>query len=129
MYCRQDVTQTEAQFDVIIDTVGSLNYVVCRDRLNKGGRLVLAVAGLVEMFSAGRKNTHRVIVGAASGNVEDLQQLAELTTSGKFIPYIDRVYPYKQIQKAHQYVDTEHKKGNVVYPVSTNLGAGQTKGQ
>lgn len=113
-YQKQDVTQTQAQYDVIIDTTGNFNYSVCRNLLNKGGRLVLAVAELTEMFSAGRKNTHKVIIGTASGEVEDLQRLAELATSGKFIPYIDRVYPYQQIQQAHLYVDTGHKKGNVV---------------
>lgn len=113
-YQKQDVTQIEAQYDVIIDTTGNFNYSVCRNLLNTGGRLVLAVAELAEMFSAGRKDTHKVIIGTASGEVEDLQRLAELATTGKFIPYIDRVYPYQQIQQAHQYVDTGHKKGNVV---------------
>lgn len=40
--------------------------------------------------------------------------LQQLVRAGKLKPLIDRVYPIEDIAKAHEYVETGRKKGNVV---------------
>ena len=59
-------------------------------------------------------SSKKVIAGPAIVRADDLRLLAELAQAGVFRPVIDRRYPFEQIAEAHSYVDTKHKKGNVI---------------
>jgi NADPH:quinone reductase-like Zn-dependent oxidoreductase len=49
---------------------------------------------------------------------EDLVLLGELATKGEIAPVIDRRYQLDDIVEAHRYVDSGHKRGNVVITVT-----------
>lgn len=56
----------------------------------------------------------KVIAGPVAERPEYVEQLCDLAKARKFIPLIDRCYPFEQIIDAHRYVDQGHKKGSVV---------------
>lgn len=45
---------------------------------------------------------------------EDLELICRLFTQGQWVPVIDRTYPWGEAAEAHRYVETGHKRGNVV---------------
>jgi NADPH:quinone reductase-like Zn-dependent oxidoreductase len=93
-----------AAWDLVLDAVGKRRSsplkVACRQAVAPGGAYVSVDDGTPGLAAA------------------DLAALAELVESGAIRAVIDRVYPLEQIVEAHRYVETDHKRGNVVITVS-----------
>jgi NADPH:quinone reductase-like Zn-dependent oxidoreductase len=98
-YTAEDFTQSGATYDLIFDAVGKGSSARSRGCLNEKG-VFLSVLGSSDKEKA-----------------EDLVFLKELIEAGKIKTVIDRCYPLAQIVEAHRYVETGHKKGNVVISV------------
>ena len=119
-YTQADFTTNGETYDVIFDVVGKSSFPRSVRSLKHHGRYLLANPKLSQMVRGrwtSRRSSKQVIVGAASETTEDLLILTELIEAGKIHSVIDRRYPLEHIAEAHRYVDTGHKKGNVVITV------------
>ena len=118
-YTREDFTKSGQTYDVIFDVVGKSSFSNSTRALKKNGRYLLANPGLSQMIR-GRwtlRSGKKVIVGAASPKAKDLLFLKDLIEAGKIKSVIDRCYPLEKTAEAHRYVESGHKKGNVVITV------------
>jgi len=120
-YTKDDFTKNGVLYDIIVDTAGTAPYSRSKGSLAKGGRLLLVLGDLWDLFSplASLWRGRKVIAGPTSERVDDLRTLAELAEAGKYKPFIDRTFPLEQIVEAHRLVDSGRKRGNVVVTVGS----------
>jgi len=122
-YTQEDFTKNGETYDVIFDVVGKSSFSRCVRSLKKKGFYLLANPELSQMVRGkwtSMTSSKEVIFGAASQKTEDLIFLKELIEAGKIKSVIDRRYPLEQTAEAHRYVETGHKKGNVVITLEHN---------
>jgi NADPH:quinone reductase-like Zn-dependent oxidoreductase len=99
-YTREELSKYGAGFDIVYDAV---------DKLPPArGKKLLADKGMYVKVGTDDQNV----------SIRDFDFLRELAEEGKLKAIIDRTYPLEQIVEAHRYVETGHKKGNVVITVS-----------
>jgi NADPH:quinone reductase-like Zn-dependent oxidoreductase len=94
-YTREDFTKNGCTYDVVFDAVGKDSSSRSKKSLKKNG-------------------TYLSVRSSADIKPEDLLFLQQLIEAGKVVTVIDRCYPFEQIPEAHQYVERQHKKRNVV---------------
>jgi 2-desacetyl-2-hydroxyethyl bacteriochlorophyllide A dehydrogenase len=120
-YTKEDFTKSGQTYDIIFDTVGKSSFSRCKSSLTRKGLYLSVNAGLfVQMLWTSMTSRKKVISGIASEKTEDLIFLKELIEAEKLKSVIDRRYPLEQTAEAHRYVETGHKKGNVVITVEQN---------
>ncbi|HWP83367.1 MAG TPA: NAD(P)-dependent alcohol dehydrogenase [Bacteroidota bacterium] len=120
-YTKEDFTKNGETYDIIMDTVGNAPFARCKGSLRPGGRFLAVIATLPQMLQVPfvtLTSKKKIVAGPAPERVEDLIYLAKLAESGELNPVISRRYAFDQIIEAHRYVDTGHKKGNVVIDVA-----------
>ena len=127
-YTKEDFTRNGQTYDIIFDAVGKSSFSRCKNSLTQKGVYVTTVPALDFMLgmlltskSAGKKAAF-VAPGlrSSSEKAKDLIFLRELIEAGKIRSVIDRRYPLEEIIVAHKYVESGHKKGNVVITLETN---------
>lgn len=120
-YTKEDFTKKGQKYDVIVDTIGKSSFSGSLKSLSENGIYLNARPGLVDKLWMRwvLKTSHKkVMPWTGNYSAKNLLALNELIDDGKIKPVIDRRYPLEQMAEAHRYVDSGHKKGNVVITVS-----------
>ncbi|MCZ2860829.1 NAD(P)-dependent alcohol dehydrogenase [Blastococcus sp. VKM Ac-2987] len=116
-YTTTEFTTDAATYDVIVDCVGNAPYERVRHLLRPGGALLLVIADLPAILRApirSRRTGHRITVDVGRPTADDLAFLVRLAEAGNYRPVRDRTFDLADVAEAHRYVDTGHKRGNVV---------------
>lgn len=119
-YTKEDFTKNGEKYDVIYDTVDKISFGGAINSLNKKGYMLLASAGICTMLGGAITSlfsSKKVVSGVIKETVKDMNFIKQLIESGKLKATISKVYPLKEIARAHAYVDGGHKKGNVIISV------------
>jgi NADPH:quinone reductase-like Zn-dependent oxidoreductase len=104
-YTKEDYSKRSERYDLILDAVPQ--QVADRKSLKSQAKNALTPNGKYVSIDEGLAKT----------SYEDLVYIMDLAKSGKFKPVIDRSYPLEQMVEAHRYVESGHKKGNVIIKV------------
>jgi NADPH:quinone reductase-like Zn-dependent oxidoreductase len=127
-YTKEDFTQTGQTYDVIFDAVSKSSFSRCKGLLTQKGVYLSTVLGLpilLQMLWTSKIGSKKAKFSATglrpvSERLIFLKELKELVETGQLRPVIDRRYPLEQIVEAQRYVETGHKKGNVVIVMEHN---------
>jgi NADPH:quinone reductase-like Zn-dependent oxidoreductase len=98
-YTKEDFSAREERYDLIFDTVAKFPR-------SKYSKLLVPKGTYVTIARLSTKE-----------NIENLVFIKDLIEAGEIKAVIDRCYPLEDMVEAHRYVDTGHKKGNVVITV------------
>jgi NADPH:quinone reductase-like Zn-dependent oxidoreductase len=121
-YTREDFTQGNRRYDLILDNVASRSFSELRRVLTPQGRIVpnSGHGGMGYVFKAFILSPFtRQVTGMylASPNGKDLGFLKELIETGKLKPVIDKTYPLQQTPDAFRYLEESHAQGKIVITV------------
>jgi NADPH:quinone reductase-like Zn-dependent oxidoreductase len=127
-YTKSDFTRNGETYDIIFDLVGKTSFSQCKNSLKQNGKFLQAAITLkvfpsvlwTSIFSNKKSLIMATGLRPPAERSKDLNFITELVESGKIKPIIDKIFPLEEIAEAHRYVDTGHKKGNVVIPITHN---------
>jgi NADPH:quinone reductase-like Zn-dependent oxidoreductase len=121
-YTVEDALGLPGSFDVVFDTIGIASFAVARARLTGSGRYICPVlklpllgAMLRTRLTGGRRALFTAAGLQAPALLRDhLERLLAMIGAGALSPVLDRTYPLDDLVEAHRYMETGHKRGNVV---------------
>jgi NADPH:quinone reductase-like Zn-dependent oxidoreductase len=130
-YTKEDFTDGEQRYDVILDNVGTQPLSGFKRSLvpngicvmiggggpNDGG-LIGPMARPIKALFLSPFMTQKMGMMMAELNKKDLNAMGDLMQSGKVKPVIDRTYPLSQIADAIRYLEQGHARGKVVITIA-----------
>jgi len=123
-YTREDFTQNEQRFDLILAANGYHSISDYQRALNPKGTYVTTGGSMAQVSQAMLQGPWISMTGSqkmgnmlARPNQKDLVFLKELLAAGNIVPVIDRHYPLRAVPEALWYLEEGHARGKVVITV------------
>lgn len=125
-YNARDFAADGERYDIIFDAVGKRSFNDCKAALTAGGvymTTVPTIGGMLQALWATGKHGGKRSAFAATGlrpseeRAADLERIGEFVRVGKVRALIERRYRLEQIADAHRYIETGHKRGDVVLEI------------
>lgn len=124
-YKKTDFTRGSVTYDVIYDTVGKSSFRACKRVLAPKGKYlspVISIGLLFQMLGTSITGSKKALFDATGLKKPEplkdmLRQLLVYVQEDNFKVVIDRQFPLDQAVDAHAFVDSGHKRGNVVLTV------------
>jgi NADPH:quinone reductase-like Zn-dependent oxidoreductase len=126
-YTRENYTEGERRYDVIIDNVGNHPLLANKRVLEPDGKFILIggggpdagnwvgpLAGPVKMLVLSPFVDQELRFFVAQLTAEDLALMGELIEAGTVRPVIDRRYPLSEVPAALAYLEDGHARGKVI---------------
>jgi len=114
-YTKENFTQSEQRYDLIVDVVAKSSFSDCKPILNSNGRYVTTEfsPGLAIKAKTARGDK-KFLPMLASPEKDDLIYLKDLLESGKLKPVIDQRYSLDKVPDAIRYLEEGHVKGKLI---------------
>lgn len=119
-YSKVDFTKNHESYDIIFDTVSKSTFGKCKNVLTKNGLYIdtmFSFTRVLQSIWTNRFCKKKVIFAMSVNKKTALNYIKELVENGKLKTIIDRIYTLDQLTDAHKYVESGHKKGNVVVKI------------
>ena len=123
-YTKEDFTQSNRRYDLMLDVAGSRSWSAIKRVLNpqatvvvagaKGNNLLGPLSHIVKLRLATLLSSQKAVFFMANFNRADMIVLEELLESGKITPVIDKCYKLNEIADALRYLGEGHAQGKIV---------------
>jgi len=124
-YTKDDFTQSESRYDLILDNVASRSLSDLRSVLSSGG-VIIPNSGhggmsyvIKSLIMSLLMSQHGSMFISKIGH-QDLDALRELIVAGKITPVIDKSYPLSETPEAFRFLEEEHPRGKVIITVANS---------
>jgi len=128
-YTKEDFTKDEGKYNFVFDAVGKSSFAKCKPLLQSSGIYISSDLGymaqnvflpLITPIIKPMIGNKKTVFPIPTDIRRSILLIKKLIEQGKFKTVIDRKYPLEQIVEAYKYVETGHKKGNVVITIEHN---------
>lgn len=118
-YMRQSVYDEPAEYDIILDPIGNINFEKIKRRLKKGGNMIVfhPSSDIIKAWTFAIFSARKVKFYLTKANHADLAELKELIEAGKIMPLIHKTFALNQAAEAHQESQHGHIAGKIAVKI------------
>lgn len=120
-YHQADFTTENKHYDIVFDTVAKAGFKRSKKVLTATGKYLTPDFKFGEVGAMLFRKKQMKFGATGLKKTPDLlrllKELKEMYEDGKLEPIIDRQYPLNKLSEAHAYIETGHKKGNVIIQI------------